>query len=80
MDSNIYNQSNDDILKFPVSVPIDRDIVGKVTFSIGYFACYIPKIIVVILSCRLFAIEIICMFLLFLIVTVILKSQFHVIF
>ena len=48
------------MMKFSVSVHIDRDIIDKVTFSIGYFARYIPKISVVILSCRLFATEIIC--------------------
>ena len=64
-------QSNDEISKIPVSALIDRDIIGKVTTSIGYFARYIPKITVVILSCRLVALEIICVFVLFLIVTVI---------
>ena len=68
------------MMKLSVSVPIDRDIIGKVTFYIGYFACYISKIIVVILSFRLFAAELVCAFLLFLIATVISNSQFHVTF
>ena len=73
-------QSNDEILKFPVFVSIDRDIIGKVKFSICYFACHILKIIVMILSCRLVAIDIICVFVMFLIETVISKSQFQVTF